>query len=104
MPALHPSQIKNKALYWRSRECPPIGPPAIAEKRGYTRGDTHTQMRSMTHYVRSNTPGNNVFSGVSCIRNSASYERDDPMSLVTIVFSWLWCRVWDTLCPYLGLT
>ena len=28
--------------------------------RGYTRGDTHTQMRSMAHHVRSNTPGNNL--------------------------------------------
>ena len=58
---------------------------------GYTRGDTHTHMRSTTHHVRSNTPGNNLsfftFSGVSCIRNSASYERDGPMSPVTTVFS-----------------
>ncbi|EDQ99361.1 uncharacterized protein LACBIDRAFT_316662 [Laccaria bicolor S238N-H82] len=27
---------------------------------GYTRGDTHTQMRSTTHHVRSDTPGNNL--------------------------------------------
>jgi len=28
--------------------------------RGCTRGDTHTQMRSMTHQMRSDTPGKNV--------------------------------------------
>ena len=29
-------------------------------ERGYTRYDTHTQRRSTTHHVRSDTPGNNV--------------------------------------------
>ena len=56
-------------------------------ERGYTRGDTHTQMRSTTHYVRSDTPGNNlsfVFSGMSCI-NSKLHHHDDPMSPVTTV-------------------
>ena len=63
-------------------------------RRGYTRGDTHTRMRSTTHYVRSNTPGNNlsfVFSGMSCINSKlrhqlrVRYECDDPMSPVTTV-------------------
>ena len=58
--------------------------------RGHTRGHTHTHMRSTTHHVRSNTPGNNLsfftFSGVLCIQNSASYECDGPMSPVTTVF------------------
>ena len=39
--------------------------------------ETHTQMRSTTHYVRSNTPGNNllfVFLGMSCINSRLPHQ------------------------------
>jgi len=49
-------------------------------------------MRSTTHQMRSDTPGENVsfaFSGVPRINSKLrhSYERDDPMSPVTTAFS-----------------
>jgi len=76
------------------KQCSHLGNRAelVAVAGGCTRGHTHTQMRSVTHQMRSDTPGKNVsfaFSGVPRINSKLHhrYEHDDPLSPVTTTFS-----------------